>query len=287
VASFTRKFFNLHTQYKYSTRYWSQTNKLGPLFATIDWKLCGNIQKQLPLAQRFWLAKWFTNWLPLGQNMQCWNMWDSNLCPICKDAPKDAWHFLSCPNPQQSAYLVEHILKIDEQLTAQHIPLPVAQMMMHAIFPDCPAPAGLYRLPPALLSHQLKLNTQKWGLLSIQWHSQLEPFTLDPTQMHHTLHWLSSFLQQLWNTAWDLWQYQNGILHQQHCIGQHAKLQLEVKLEFEKGMAFLPRADHHWVQVPLQQLLNKHSPFLESWLATVQTIRKREQNRFHTITLTR
>jgi len=51
VATFTREIFDLHTQYNYSKQYWSQANKLGPLFDSIDWKLCGKAQKQLPLAQ--------------------------------------------------------------------------------------------------------------------------------------------------------------------------------------------------------------------------------------------
>jgi len=230
--------------------------------------------------------KWFTNWLPLSKNMQRWNMWDSNLCPICNAATEDTQHFLSCPNSQRSAYLDEQILKIEEQLAEKQIPTPVIHMMLHAIFPNRTLPDAHLRSSQALLFHQLEINAQTWGLISIQWHAQLEPFNPDPTQTYRTLRWLSSFLQQLWNTTWDLWRYRNGILHQQHRIGQYAKLQSEVKIEFAKGTAFLPRSAQHWVQIPLPQLLNKPFPFLESWLVTVRTIRKREQAHFNTITLT-
>jgi len=69
LATFNRQVFDLHAQYQYSQQYWEQPNKLGMLYHSIDWIVCGNAWKKFPLAQQLWSTKWLTNWLPTGKNM--------------------------------------------------------------------------------------------------------------------------------------------------------------------------------------------------------------------------
>jgi len=133
---------------------------------------------------------------------------------------------------------------------------------------------------------QTLLNDQKWGLPSCHWQSYLEQFNVDSLQGFITRRWLTTFIAQLWNTAWDLWRYRNGIVHHQQASASYAKLCNDVQQEYIKGYTFLPPNAHHWIQTPLHQLIQKPMSYLLAWLATVKAIRKCEQNCYQTATFT-
>jgi len=153
------------------------------------------------------------------------------------------------------------IAKLEEILVSKQIPPPAAMMMLQVMFPTHqPLQAGV-QPSQALLLAQAAIKDQKWGLPSVHWHQQLKVFNPDPTKQTRTLRWISILLQQLWNTAWDLWRYRNGVIHNSHENAQHAKLQADVCTEYAKGSAFLPTQAQHWIQIPLSQLLKKPPPF--------------------------
>jgi hypothetical protein len=52
--------------------------------------------------------------------------------------------------------------------------------------------------------------------------------------------WLSSFIEKLWNIAWDLWERRNGVAHYKTDRLTAALLQQEVQNEFQKGNICLP-----------------------------------------------
>jgi len=68
-------------------------------------------------------------------------------------------------------------------------------------------------MPTLLVEEQSRISNQKLGLVSNQWCAYLAQFNPDPTKHSLTLRWLTTFLHQLWNTAWDLWWYCNDIVH--------------------------------------------------------------------------
>jgi len=211
LATFNQTIFNQHTQYQYSRWYWQQPSKLGPLFETIDWKTCGITRRQCPLSQQLWTTKWVTNWLPTGKNMVRWQLWQFDHCPSCQTALEDTRHLLRCHDPDRVAYLSAQVRKLEGTLLSKNIPLPAVQLMLSVVFPQhYPPPVAP---PESLVTSQSLLDDHRWGLPALPWHQHLEPFLPDPTKRNYTLRWMSTFLRQLWNTAWDLWRYRNGIVH--------------------------------------------------------------------------
>jgi len=72
--------------------------------------------------------------------------------------------------------------------------------------------------------HKMGINFHPWATT---------PWSLSPRPIQKTSYpwWLSNLLQQLWNTAWDLWQYHNGVVHNQQDNAQYEKLQNDTQLE--------------------------------------------------------
>jgi len=103
--------------------------------------------------------------------------------------------------------------------------------MLCALFPSQYSSPIAVQLPPALLTLQTTINKHKWGILATDWKPFLDQFNLDPSKPYLTRQWMTTLLQQLWNTAWDLWRYCNGIVHKRQTTAQHEHLQLRVQQE--------------------------------------------------------
>jgi len=138
-------------------------------------------------------------------------LWQSDRCPSCQTALEDTRHLLRCHDPDCVAYLSAQVGKLEGTLLSKNIPLPAVQLMLSVVFPQhYPLPVAP---PESLVTSQSLLDDHRWGLPALPWHQHLEPFLPDPTKRNYTLRWMSTFLRQLWNTAWDLWRYRNGIVH--------------------------------------------------------------------------
>ena len=78
--------------------------------------------------------------------------------------------------------------------------------------------------------------------------------------------------------TWDMWQFQNGIVHSAagpEAIAQHARLDREMEEEFDEGTATLFPSDRYFLrdyspyQVRLLDLVTK-----QNWVASVQAARR-------------
>jgi len=64
-------------------------------------------------------------------------------------------------------------------------------------------------------------------------------------------------ISKLWDTAWDLRRYRNGIVHAKEISMVKEKLLSEVAEELQKGIEFLPLNNQHWVGYTLNELAKK------------------------------
>jgi len=70
------------------------------------------------------------------------------------------------------------------------------------------------------------------------WLHVLQPYcTMDNIHKNSPQWWLIAFLQQLWNTTWELWHYQNGVVHQEASTATTRHLLSHVQEEYAKGTA--------------------------------------------------
>ena len=94
--------------------------------------------------------------------------------------------------------------------------------------------------------------------------------------------WMTQLLQQLHTLAWSQWKHRNDILHEvEQPLLKAALKQLndEITAEHMKGPADLPDCDSKHFNLPLFALLNRSTPFKQSWLLNVQAARQAQQRR--------
>jgi hypothetical protein len=103
--------------------------------------------------------------------------------------------------------------------------------------------------------------------------------------------WVSAIIQKLWNIAWDLWEHQNGILHEnENQATRSMTLQLNSRVSQvynDLSSRALRQHDRHLVYLPLSQLLKKDANYKATWLSIAEPAlshgrRDVWQNRTHT-----
>ena len=77
-----------------------------------------------------------------------------------------------------------------------------------------------------------------------------------------------------WDTAWDLWEHHNGILHDTvNAVTQAREVQLNRRVMstyLELCSRLLWFHDRHLIQLSLSQLMAKDFGYKETWLSTVE-----------------
>jgi hypothetical protein len=93
-------------------------------------------------------------------------------------------------------------------------------------------------------------------------------------------------IKKLWETAWDLWEHRNGILHEKENIVTRAMgIQLDHRVaRVYRQLYELPLnlRGRHLVTNTLAQILKKDSNFKEAWLAVAEpALRTKRKDRWN------
>jgi hypothetical protein len=83
-------------------------------------------------------------------------------------------------------------------------------------------------------------------------------------------------IKKLWDVAWDLWEQQNGFLHQaeyQETLHNAANLNLEILFQLRQGSSNLPRRTQYLFEGDLGELLHTSIRHRQQWLWSVQAAR--------------
>jgi hypothetical protein len=145
--------------------------------------------------------------------------WESDECPRCH-APEDASHVWTCSDADASALFHSALDKLRTWMTKQqtHPEISTAIYSRLLSWQSGSEPAVLHSNLQGLAHLVSVQDSAGWqsffeGTPAIGW--------ADLQQQHYSFigsrrlgrRWLSALLQLLWNTAWDLWEHRNGVLH--------------------------------------------------------------------------
>jgi hypothetical protein len=85
---------------------------------------------------------------------------------------------------------------------------------------------------------------------------------------------VSPIIKKLWNTAWDLWEHRNSILHEnENQVTRSLTLQLNSRVSQvynDLSSRALRQHDRHLVYLPLSQLLKKDANYKATWLSIAE-----------------
>jgi len=100
------------------------------------------------------------------------------------------------------------------------------------------------------------------GLLSKEWRWFFSRYNhKSPSCQASPKRCLHQILLTLWETAWDLWRYRNGLVHSTEISLTKESVLKEVEAELQQGTELLSVADHYWISWTMGKLAKKPVSF--------------------------
>jgi hypothetical protein len=90
--------------------------------------------------------------------------------------------------------------------------------------------------------------------------------------------WTTALIQKLWDVAWDLWAYRNGIVHSNEnaeILHNMAETDGEIRTQYLWGSHGLAQCDHSLFHKPIEDILSASILYRQKWLQRVETARDR------------
>jgi hypothetical protein len=86
--------------------------------------------------------------------------------------------------------------------------------------------------------------------------------------------WVSALIKKLWDTAWDMWELRNGVLHEKEnlvtrSMGLHLNQRM-TRVFLQLCSRALRTTDRHLVHLPLSKLLERNAAYKIQWLEVAE-----------------
>jgi len=149
--------------------------------------------------------------------MRRWKQWETDQCPRC-GMPEDAPHVWTCKDPgtqevwsKSLADLEIFLRKWDTDPTILHLILTYLKSWQSGETISYQPPRYLEQV----LKQQCIIGWHRFfeGWLSSQWEVVQQHYYSVIKSNKTGKRWVSAIIQKLWDTAWDLWEHRNGVLH--------------------------------------------------------------------------
>ena len=135
----------------------------------------------------------------------------------------------------------------------------------------------------ALLQTQNSIGWDRFfeGWFSTSWAQKQQHYYNITRSTRTGCRWAVAILQKFWNTAWDLWEHCNGILHQKE---NHVTHSMTTQLNARVSRVYnqlhsrtFHQHDRHLVFHSLYTLLRKDSTYKVTWLTVAEPVLQEER----------
>jgi hypothetical protein len=151
--------------------------------------------------------------------------------------------------------------------------------MIHSWYEDSQwfPPPGLDDDDRSAFAAQQRAGTTRLmdGFLVYQWAEAQQKYYDWINRRTTGQRWLSRFIQQLWETAWDFWRHRQKILHtpdEAFLHHLHRTVNHTITQVYSQFTPQTPPYLSRWFSQPLQSLLDETLDFKQQWLSMIQTI---------------
>jgi hypothetical protein len=202
-----------------SVEYWAQKHLIPPdIIKKVDWQMIGRSMHSLPRTRRIFITKHTSGMCGVGKFMKQWKEWTSDSCPRC-GMMEDAPHVWRCKGAGTEEIWNKAVAELDTTLrrlntdpTLHHIILLYLRSWWSGEGITYEAPRDFQEL----LQEQQNISWDRFfeGWLSSKWAMTQQQYYKRIKATRTGRRWAMAIVQKLWNTAWDLWEHRNGILHE-------------------------------------------------------------------------
>ncbi len=273
-------------QEKNSLIYWNSKCAAGAAATgEVDWTLLGRSMKSLPRSRRVFVTKHTAGMCGVGKFMKRWKEWEEDSCPRC-GLPEDAQHVWRCKGTgteevwNKALLELEHLLhRLDTDPTMSHIILTYLRGWWSGIGIEYEAPRAFQ----ALIQAQAVVGWGRFfeGWLVKAWAERQQRYYNIIKSTRTGRRWAMAIILKLWNTAWDMWEHRNEILHKkENFITQAMTSQLHARVSRvyqNLTSRTLRHNDRHLVHLSLYKLLRRDTNYTTTWLSVAERVLHEER----------
>jgi hypothetical protein len=253
----------------------------------IDWSACDAAMRNAKITRRQWIVKHSSGWCGVGKMLKLWQEWDTSDCPRC-GAHEDAQHVWRCPAPSVTTVWEQSLGRLRRWMESVETQPGVCEAICSylsawrtgIILPD--SQQFSYLGLPTAIDAQSGLGWQAFleGCLSIEWAAVQQSYYTWIRSRRTGRRWVSLLIRKLWDTAWDLWEHRNGIVHRATVNSGHLlRVQTAIQHQLSLGPARLASLDLPHFNCG-QGILQQGPPEMQvAWLTNVVSARARADRR--------
>ena len=264
-------------------QYWVEKRRFRTLDTSdIDWDANEQAMKSERRARRVWVTKQASGFCGTGRMMVKWKFREESNCPRCGMIDEDMDHVLRC----QSTEANEKWLSTMESLRMwleKHDTHPDLVEILCKRLSEWRNGEGLQPMvfsDPVLYRLLLKQDTIGWrscieGLLVREWAVVQASYFEMIGSRRSGKRWAVALIKKLWDTAWDMWDHRNRVVHDIES-GVHAiELRRAIREQFQLGSQGVTVQARRLFQGGVQKVLGYSIEAQEAWMRRIVAARTR------------
>ncbi len=224
-------------------------------------------------SRRVFITKHACGMCRVGKFMQWWKQQQSSDCPRCREY-EDATHVWKCHGKGADDIWECYLVSLEGWFNSMHTDPDIQHMILEYLRGwrnDMTVSITNQFLFEELISDIEWIGWNQFfeGWLVQEWTRAQQAYYNSIKSLRTGELWAVALIKKQWDTAWDLWEHRNGILHEE----QNKVVALEIhRINRNILEAFitlsslpLPVHDRHIISIKLPKLLKKDRVFKECW----------------------
>jgi len=222
-----------------------------------------------------------------GKFMHRWGEWESPNCPRCgllEDAPH-VWRCKGSGTKEIWIKAVSDLESLMRQLGTDPTLVHIIVIYLKGWWDGSDITYAAPREFQELLKAQSRLGWGRFfeGWFVKQWAVYQQRYYELIKASRTGRRWVSAIIQKLWNTAWDMWEHCNGVLHdKENLVTRFMVIQLNNRVSRvynDLSSRVLRHSDRHLVHLSLYKLLRRDNNYKVTWLSVAEpALRQGRQN---------
>jgi len=245
----------------------------------VDWQTIANVVQGQTISMRRWTSKFTTGFCATGRRMIQLKKRATADCPRCGSPNEDTDHILQCPEVESQQLWDSAIQQLRENLRENDTDPSIIEDLSEGIDAwrrNVPPPPGY--TPAGQAQAYLTWRNLAHGFLSPAWKIQQANYYTNRNNPASVTNWAADLLRFLLKTARRQWDHRNQVLHKtQPDRVKDQALNIEIRLQYDRGRDSLPRSSKTLLDAPLERTLGLPHHEKQQWIISVKTARKRQR----------
>jgi hypothetical protein len=260
--------------------YWRGKPRISDQFELVDWESIGGAMQQILMSRRIWISKQVSGFCATGNTMVRRKVRSMARCPRCED-DETPEHVMRCRGSDASVIWDRALRKLKcwLQENATHPEMSNA-IIEHLAGWRNDVPVGTRISQEWIQQAFAGQSMLGWrnlleGFIHISWRQIQQKYFARIGSARSPKRWTVALIQKLWDIAWDMWEHQNGILHDNDQSIILTTLHKDIRDEFKRGYDGLPKETQSLFSQGCASILAKPAEVKQQWLARVQLARQK------------